>query len=243
MKLVHIKSSAILAGLIAAGMLVSGCDQGPKEKTTFTSEGEKLGYAIGQDFGVNMVRQEVVFDMDSFIQGVRDAFAETSPRITPEEMKKAIVDFQHAQRTKMLAKQTEERANQDGGAAVEKGKAYLAENAKKEGVKTTSTGLQYEVLTEGSGAKPTATDTVTVHYKGTLLDGSEFDSSYKRGQPATFGLNQVIPGWTEGVQLMSKGAKYKFTIPSELAYGPRGAGSMIGPNETLIFEVELIEIK
>ena len=124
-----------------------------------------------------------------------------------------------------------------------KGEKFLAENKTKEGVITTASGLQYKVLTEGSGKSPTATDTVVCHYRGTLLDGTEFDSSYKRGEPAEFPLNRVIPGWTEGVQLMKEGAKYQFFIPSNLAYGPRGAGGVIGPDATLIFEVELIKIK
>ncbi len=127
--------------------------------------------------------------------------------------------------------------------ALEKGKQFLAENAKKEGVKSTDSGLQYEVLKEGEGKSPKATDTVLVHYRGTLLDGTEFDSSYKRNEPIEFPLNRVIPGWTEGVQLMKEGAKYKFFIPSELAYGSSGAGGSIGPDETLIFEVELLKVK
>lgn len=122
------------------------------------------------------------------------------------------------------------------------GTTFLAENGKKTNIKTTASGLQYEVLTEGKGKKPTASDNVTVHYKGTTIDGKEFDSSYGRGEPTSFPLNQVIPGWTEGVQLMSEGSKYKFYIPSNLAYGEQGAGGTIGPNETLIFEVELIKI-
>ena len=126
--------------------------------------------------------------------------------------------------------------------ALEKGEKFLAENKTKEGVKTTPSGLQYKVLKEGSGKSPTATDTVVCHYRGTLLDGTEFDSSYKRGEPAEFPLNHVIPGWTEGVQLMKEGAKYQFFIPSNLAYGSRGAGGVIGPDATLIFEVELIKI-
>lgn len=127
--------------------------------------------------------------------------------------------------------------------AAEKGQQFLAENAKKEGVKTTPSGLQYEVIKEGTGKSPKATDTVLVHYKGTLLDGTEFDSSYSRNEPISFPLNRVIPGWTEGVQLMKEGAKYKFFIPSNLAYGAGGTpGGPIGPNETLIFEVELLKV-
>jgi FKBP-type peptidyl-prolyl cis-trans isomerase FkpA len=127
--------------------------------------------------------------------------------------------------------------------ASEKGAAYLEENAKKTGVHTTASGLQYQVLTEGAGKSPKATDTVLVHYRGTLLDGTEFDSSYKRNAPIEFGLNQVIAGWTEGVQLMKEGAKYHFVVPSNLAYGRRGAGGVIGPDETLIFEVELLKVR
>lgn len=123
------------------------------------------------------------------------------------------------------------------------GVAFLAENAKKPNIVTTASGLQYEVLTEGTGTSPSATDSVTVHYKGTTIDGAEFDSSYKRGAPATFPLNRVIAGWTEGVQLMKEGAKYRFYIPSDLAYGPRGAGQAIGPNSTLIFDIELIKVQ
>jgi FKBP-type peptidyl-prolyl cis-trans isomerase len=122
------------------------------------------------------------------------------------------------------------------------GEKFLAENGKKPTIKTTASGLQYEVITEGKGKKPIATDNVTVHYKGTTIDSKEFDSSYSRGEPASFPLNGVIPGWTEGVQLMAEGSKYKFYIPSNLAYGENGAGGAIGPNETLIFEVELIKI-
>lgn len=130
---------------------------------------------------------------------------------------------------------------QDNKAA---GEAYLAENKEKEGVRVTASGLQYEVLKAGSGKQPKATDTVVVHYRGTLIDGTEFDSSYKRGQPIDFPLNRVIPGWTEGVQLMQEGAKYRFVIPSALAYGPRGTpGGPIGPDATLIFEVELLKVQ
>jgi FKBP-type peptidyl-prolyl cis-trans isomerase len=142
-----------------------------------------------------------------------------------------------------LTSHMEKEFTAKGDAAKAKGEAYLAENAKKEGVQITESGLQYTVITPADGAKPTETDQVTVHYRGTLIDGTEFDSSYTRGEPATFGLNQVIPGWTEGLQLMTVGSKYQFVIPQNLGYGDRGAGGAIGPFETLIFDVELIEIK
>jgi len=135
------------------------------------------------------------------------------------------------------------RAESPAEKNMKQGTAFLAANAKKPGVKTTPSGLQYLVLKQGTGNKPAATDEVTVHYLGTLIDGTEFDSSYKRGEPARFPLNRVIPGWTEGVQLMKEGAKYKFFIPSGLAYGPRGAGGIISPNATLIFEVELLSVQ
>ena len=127
--------------------------------------------------------------------------------------------------------------------ALEKGKAFLAENGKKPGVKTTASGLEYEIITPGTGKSPKATDTVQVNYRGTLIDGTEFDSSYKRGEPIEFPLNRVIPGWTEGVQLMKEGSKYRFYIPSNLAYGSSGAGGVIGPDETLIFDIELLKVK
>jgi len=137
----------------------------------------------------------------------------------------------------------QQKMNEQKFAGVKsKGEAFLQSNAKLEGVTVTESGLQYSVITEADGAKPAVTDSVTVHYQGTLLDGTEFDSSYSRGEPATFALNQVIPGWTEGVQLMNEGSKFKFVIPYELAYGDRGAGNSIGPYETLIFEVELLKI-
>ncbi|MDA8100356.1 MAG: FKBP-type peptidyl-prolyl cis-trans isomerase [Nitrospiraceae bacterium] len=139
----------------------------------------------------------------------------------------------------LVAKGAESAAEKN----LKEGEAFLAANAKKEGVKTLPSGLQYEVIKEGTGKKPAATDTVTVHYKGTLINGMEFDSSYKRNQPSTFPLNRVIPGWTEGVQLMKEGSKYRLFIPSHLAYGSRGAGGLIGPNATLIFEVELLSIQ
>ena len=172
-------------------------------------------------------------------------------KVNPADLAKAIEDvvegndlkvaLQDANRNvQTYMQQAQQRAQ---AANAEKGKKFLEDNKSKEGVKVTDSGLQYKVLTEGTGKMPKASDEVTVHYEGTLIDGTVFDSSYKRGQPTSFPLNGVIKGWTEGLQLMKEGAKYRFYIPSELAYGARGAGAQIGPNSTLIFDVELLEIK
>lgn len=195
-------------------------------KTPSTVE-EKASYAIGVDFGKRLKMQSMGEVDPAFIaKGIKDGLADTSI-FTDEEVEEAITAFT------TQVKQNIESDNM----------SFLAENAQREEVSVTESGLQYEVLSEAEGPKPKATDEVTVHYTGTLIDGTKFDSSVDRGQPATFPLGGVIPGWTEGLQLMSVGSKYKFYIPSELGYGPRGAGNVIPPNSTLIFEVELISIK
>jgi FKBP-type peptidyl-prolyl cis-trans isomerase FkpA len=187
---------------------------------------EKASYAIGVDFGKRLKMQSMGKVEPAFIaQGIRDGLADTSI-FTDEEIQDAIMAYT------TQVKQNIETDNM----------SFLAENAKREEVKVTDSGLQYEVLEEADGQKPKASDEVTVHYTGTLIDGTKFDSSVDRGEPATFPLSGVIPGWTEGLQLMSVGSKYKFYIPSELGYGPRGAGNVIPPNATLIFEVELLSI-
>ncbi|MEW6167584.1 MAG: FKBP-type peptidyl-prolyl cis-trans isomerase [Pseudomonadota bacterium] len=205
--------------------------------TALETDAQKFGYAIGVDLGKSLQPVKDDVDIAALKAGLDDAFAGTTPKLDDaarEEIKNTVA-------RKMQERQKAERSAQ-AEKAKQEGQAFLAENAKREGVKTTASGLQYEVLQEGEGKKPTAEDRVTVHYKGTLISGEEFDSSYARGQPVTFPLSNVIPGWTEGVQLMSPGAKYKFYIPSDLAYGERGAGVKIGPNETLIFEVELLSV-
>lgn len=201
------------------------------------TDARKFGYAIGVDLGKSLQPVKDDVDIAALKAGLDDAFAGTTPKLDDaarEEIKNSVAK-------KMQERQQAERTEQ-AAKAQQEGEAFLAENAKREGVKATESGLQYEVITEGEGKRPTAEDRVTVHYKGTLINGEEFDSSYSRGQPVTFPLSNVIPGWTEGVQLMTPGSKYKFVIPSELAYGERGAGVKIGPNETLVFEVELISI-
>ena len=197
------------------------------EKPTrgFTTENQKLGYAIGQDIGRNVAMYKDLIDIDVFFASIKDAFADKDSKMTPAEMSAVFMEL-----PKRMAEENKK-----------KGEAFLAENKKKEGVKTTESGLQYEVVKAAEGAKPKASDSVTVHYTGTLIDGTVFDSSVERGTPTTFPLNGVIPGWTEGLQLMNVGSKFRFAIPSNLAYGERGP-QKIGPNSTLIFDVELISI-
>lgn len=192
---------------------------------------DKLSYAWGIAMGKQLAAMGVKdLDCDTFRDGVKSAFDGTEPAIPVEEAQKLINDY-----LADLQKKAEKLAR-------EAGEKFLAENGSKEGVKTTASGLQYVVEKEGTGAQPTAQDEVTVHYTGRLLDGTVFDSSVNRGEPATFPLNRVIPGWTEGVQLMKEGAKYTFFIPSDLAYGPQGVPNAIPPHSTLIFDVELIKV-
>ncbi|MBP5406952.1 FKBP-type peptidyl-prolyl cis-trans isomerase [bacterium] len=220
------------------------CTAGNNGETEITKEKidgnkqVKFGYALGSDVGRNLKKQNFDFDSNAFIAGFKAAFTGTESKMTEEEIGTALQEFQ----TEMIAKFAEERQKK-AAENKEAGEKFLAENKTKEGVKTTESGLQYIVEKEGEGESPAAEDIVEVHYRGTLLDGTEFDSSYKRNEPAKFPLNRVIKGWTEGVQLMKKGAKYKFFIPSELAYGEGGAGEHIGPNSTLIFEVELLSFE
>ncbi len=192
---------------------------------------DKLSYAWGLAMGKQLQAMGVKdLDSESFKDGVKVAFDGGEPAISVEEAQKIINDF---------LMDLEKKASE---AARAEGEAFLAENGKKENVKTTASGLQYIVEKEGEGAQPSAEDEVTVHYTGKLLNGTVFDSSVNRGEPATFPLNRVIPGWTEGVQLMKEGAKYRFFIPSDLAYGPQGVPNAIPPHSTLIFDVELIKV-
>jgi FKBP-type peptidyl-prolyl cis-trans isomerase FklB len=199
---------------------------------------EKLSYSIGMDIGGNLKKQSVEVDPDLLAKGVKDGYGGGKTLLTEDEARLAITTFQKA----LMAKKAETMR-----ILAEKNKAdgekFLAENAKKEGVKVLPSGLQYKEIAPGTGKSPKTTDTVTTHYKGTLIDGTEFDSSYKRGEPATFPVSGVIPGWTEALQLMKEGAKWQLFVPSNLAYGEKGAGREIGPGATLIFEVELISVK
>jgi FKBP-type peptidyl-prolyl cis-trans isomerase len=226
-----------LVGLGIVTLFLAG-QIGAQETPVLKDQKDKVSYSIGMEIGKNMKRQSLDVNPELLTRGVKDAFSDGKPLMTDEEMKEALMAFQK----EMMAKQ-QELAKVAGEKNQKEGEAFLAENKKKEGVITLPSGLQYKVIKAGSGNKPKATDTVTVHYQGTLINGTEFDSSYRRGQPVSFPVNGVIPGWTEALQLMETGAKWQIVIPSNLAYGDRGAGPQIGPNATLIFEIELISIQ
>jgi FKBP-type peptidyl-prolyl cis-trans isomerase FklB len=199
---------------------------------------DKVSYSIGLDIGTTFKKQKMEVNSDALVAGMKDGMSGAKPLLTPEEVRTVMTEFSKEMREKSAA------ATREAGEKNSKeGEKFLAENKTKTGVKTTASGLQYVVEKEGSGTPPKETDNVVVNYRGTLIDGTEFDSSYKRGEPATFPVNRVIKGWTEALQLMKPGAKYKLFIPSNLAYGAGGAGGDIGPNSTLIFEVELLSVK
>jgi len=203
----------------------------------FKTEADKISYALGMNIGESLVQLPVELNPDILAQAIKDLLAGNPPALPESEYVAVMKEFQ----TKIQA--TEQEASKEislQNTAEEK--SFMEDNKKAEGVITTASGLQYIVLKEGSGAKPGAADTVRVHYAGSLLDGTEFDSSVKRGEPAKFGVTQVIKGWTEALQLMNVGSKYRLFVPSRLAYGERGAGQAIGPCSMLVFDVELIDI-
>src|SRR5690554_502398 len=220
--------------------LVAGCSTPPETPADpqLESTDQKVSYGMGLVLGERMGNDLPSLQMDQFLQGIQHGHAgdEEAKRMSREEIQQALMEYQQTLQEEQ-SKQIEELAQKNR----EAGDTFLAENAERDGIETTESGLQYEILEEGNGTKPGATDMVQVHYTGELLSGEVFDSSRERGEPVTFGLNQVIPGWTEGLQLMSEGARYKLYIPSDLAYGPGGSRA-IGPNETLVFDVELLAI-
>lgn len=205
--------------------------------SAFKTEKDKVSYAIGKQVADNLTRQSLDVDPDVLMKGLKDELAGKSLMTDAEAHTTMSQLF-----AELRAKQ-EEKMKEAGEANKKEGEAFLAANKSKEGVVTTPSGLQYKVIKQGTGPKPTTSDTVVCNYRGTLINGKEFDSSYKRGEPATFPVGGVIKGWTEALQLMPVGSKYELYIPSELAYGERGAGPDIGPNTTLIFEVELLSIQ
>lgn len=224
-----------LLALACLGLLApTACAQ---EQTPVQSEQQKTSYSLGYNIGRDFSQKQLDIDPDVLMRGMKDALSGNTTALSEEEMRQAMMDLQK----KMMAKQ-QEQVKELADKNEQEGKAFLAENRQKEGVKTTMSGLQYKVISKGAGKKPGRDDKVTVNYRGRLLDGTEFDSSYRRNKPATFQVGGVIPGWTEGLQLMKEGAKWQLFIPAKLAYGEKGAGPMIGPNSTLIFDVELISI-
>jgi FKBP-type peptidyl-prolyl cis-trans isomerase FklB len=226
-----------LAMAVCAAMVLSGAAFAA-DAPVLKNDREKFSYSIGMDIGGNLKQGSVDVDPDLLAKGLKDSYGGKKTILTEVEARKTIQDFQQtltAKRAETMQKVAEKNKSA--------GKKFLAENAGKTGVKTLPSGLQYRELRAGTGKTPKATDTVTVNYRGTLIEGKEFDSSYKRGTPATFPVSGVIAGWTEALQLMREGAKWQLFIPSNLAYGERGAGGDIGPNATLIFEVELISVK
>jgi FKBP-type peptidyl-prolyl cis-trans isomerase FklB len=199
---------------------------------------DKISYALGMNMGINLHRQSVDVDQALLMQGLKDGMAGNKPLLSEGEARAVLTQLQEDMR-----KQQAEKAQQMGATNKAEGDAFLAANKTKEGVVTLPSGLQYKILKQGTGPKPAATDTVACNYRGTLINGKEFDSSYGRGEPTTFPVNGVIKGWTEALQLMPVGSKWQLFIPSDLAYGDRGAGPDIGPNSTLVFEVELMSIQ
>jgi FKBP-type peptidyl-prolyl cis-trans isomerase len=211
----------------------------PGAVTALTTDKQKASYAIGMNWGTGLRRQEVDIDSAALIQGMKDSLAGSKTLMTEDEARAALTKLQGEMQAKQQAKAKEEEV-----ANKKQGEEFLAANKTKEGVVTLPSGLQYKILTPGTGPKPTASDTVTCNYRGTLVNGTEFDSSYKRGEPASFPVGGVIKGWTEALQLMPVGSKWQLFIPAEMAYGARGTpNGPIGPDSTLIFEVELLSIK
>lgn len=222
------KLTNIVCVLAVSALAITAC----QKKVKLDTDIQKASYAIGQQIGNNIKGQQLDLDVEVLAESIKQAAKGDKALLTPEQMQEAMKKLQEM----AIKKQTEsaEKNKADGT-------AFLEKNKTAEGVKTTASGLQYQVLKEGSGKKPAKNSKVKVHYSGTLINGEKFDSSYDRNEPAEFPLDQVIPGWTEGLQLMTVGSKYKFFIPSDLAYGPQGRPS-IPPNSTLIFEVELLEV-
>lgn len=228
------KKNILLVASVAAAMHFGAV--GAQVAELETPE-DRLSYTLGMDMGQSLATQDMELDIEILIQALRTSYLGEETLLTREQ-----ADAERERFIRERQQHLEQQRLDDARINREEGEAFLAANAEREGVQVTESGLQYRVLEAGDGASPSATDRVTVHYRGRLINGVEFDSSYSRGEPATFGLNQVIPGWTEGLQLMREGARYEFFIPSDLAYGEQGRPGPIGPNSTLIFEVELIEV-
>jgi len=232
----------LLGNVLAQQTSAANPQQSPAPETqnnpALKTQKDKVSYAIGMNIGANLHRQSVDVNPKVLQQGLEDALAGGKTLLSEDEARATLTEFQNDMRKKQ-----QEKMQQAGEANKKEGEAFLAANKAKDGVVALPSGLQYKILTSGTGPKPTASDSVVCNYRGTLIDGKEFDSSYTRGQPATFPVSGVIKGWTEALQLMPVGSKWQLFVPSELAYGDRGTGPDIGPNATLIFEVELLSIQ
>ena len=224
------KSTALAAGVL---LFATGAHAADKNPGPLASEGQRTSYAIGIDVGQSLARQGVMPDVDAFLMGVKDGLSGTKPQITPEQYQAAMAG---------LTKSVNDRFKETAKTNLDAGKAFLADNKKQPGVTELSSGLQYKELRKGSGAHPKAGDTVVAHYTGTLIDGTKFDSTKDRNEPATIPLDGVIKGWQEALPLMPVGSRWQIFVPPNLAYGVKGQG-VIGPNQTLVFEIELLEIK
>lgn len=228
-------NTKLYSGMICSLILLGGCSAEADEKLETTKD--KASYTIGVQLGSQMAQTKDDIDLDKVMMGMKDAFGGKEPRLKKEDMMAAMQTFQSEIQQKQQAKMTEMAAKN-----AKDGEAFLADNKKKDGVTTLPSGLQYKVITAGKGKSPKVSDTVVTHYRGSLIDGKVFDSSYERGEPVTFPVNGVIPGWTEALQKMKVGDKWQLFIPAALAYGENGSGP-IGPNAVLIFDIELLEIK
>ncbi len=225
------------AALLTVGLL--GCQTTGEKKVKLETQSDKVSYSIGMSVGKNLKRDSLTVNPDALLRGVMDASADSAHRLmTDQEIQETMTALQQEMRTKQM-----ENARAAGEKNRIAGEAFLAENAGKPGVVKLPSGLQYKVIKEGKGKKPTQTSTVTTHYIGRLLDGTEFDNSYKRGKPATFAVTGVFKGWTEALLLMKEGSKWELYIPSSLAYGEGGAGAVIPPDATLVFDIELLSVK
>ena len=227
-----------LAGITAISLGLSACNEGAGDKLTLETTQQKASYSYGVDIASRLKQQGIELDVVALNHGIADAYSGSEFALNDEARLQAKTDFQEELRGLLEKKQAEGASTN-----LAEGKAFLEANGKKEGVITTESGLQYKIITTGDGKQPKDTDTVTTHYKGTLIDGREFDSSYKRDKPASFPVKGVIKGWTEALQLMHVGDKWQLFIPSDLAYGPTQRSELIGANATLIFEIELLSIK
>jgi FKBP-type peptidyl-prolyl cis-trans isomerase FklB len=227
----------IIAVVFPLALVALGACQGQSGAPSLNTEDQKASYGIGLQMGEQLQAAESRLDLNAYMAGIRDGMAGREPAVPEAEIESALMALGEAIQEEELRRYTE-----DADRNAQEGAAFLAENETKEGVRVTENGLQYEVLREGDGDAPDADDRVSVHYRGTLIDGTQFDSSYDRGDPAVFGVGGVIAGFAEALQLMTVGSHYRVFIPSELAYGPQGSGGAIGPNATLIFEIELLEI-